>query len=676
MPLYRQVYKTKDLLNKIKQSHQIIKKAEREFKEITQGKYAPKKTPSINDTSSESTNELQYRWEADGLHLDNDNIPSRQVTSDEDISKELKEQYQQQLFDEEFINDCTDGEGCCNNDCEKIHRNASGKDRRHLGARRNFIDPKIITELKIPWRKKSLPYPLINAKGQLFDYNNGIVDQEADHLEILAKGRKQRVDFDIIPLGQETDIILGMAWLRRENPIIDWRNSQVTFPSNPESDNKTITKNNKRSQTLTTGEGIGKRGTERPPPPRGVQHKHKKGTRSKQQILGILQQHDPRKEPEPIPSQDRLANVPEEYRIYNKLFAKELETGVPKHSQWDHEINLTDNNLPFQKLYSLNEGELRTQKEYIDEMLKKGYIRESSSSSASSMFFIPKKNRKPRPVIDYQPVNARTVKDRTPLPLITELKDRLRGKKIFTALDLKGTYNLIRIKKGDNNVKETQAFLGFANYYQRFIKDFSKIANPLTELTKKDKPFEWNDKAQTAFKQLKEAIVSRPVLAIFNPDKEIKLETDSSDFALGGQISQRNNTGRLHPITFYSHKLHRAELNYPIYNKEFLAIINYFKEFRHYLMGSKHQVKVYTNHQNISYFATTHKLNQRQLRYAEYLCKFDFIIIHRKGSENSRADAISRRPDYDTGTAKAKEQVLEKNKKGEYRFTQQMQTLG
>ncbi|KAI7759627.1 hypothetical protein LZL87_014268 [Fusarium oxysporum] len=389
------------------------------------------------------------------------------------------------------------------------------------------------------------------------------------------------------------------------------------------------------------------------------------------------------------------------------------------------------------------------------------------------MFFVPKKNGKDRPVVDYRPVNARTIKDRTPLPLITELKDRLQGKKIFTALDLKGAYNLIRIKEGDEwktafrtrfglfeylvmpfgltnapatfqrminsvlrqyldifvvyylddiliflnseeehkehvykvdflghtitpgeirmeqkkisavaewkaptNVKETQAFLGFANYYRRFIKGFSKIAIPLTELTKKDKPFKWNNNAQEAFKQLKKAILSKPVLAIFDPEKEIELETDASDFALGGQIGQRDNEGKLHPVAFYSCKLQGAELNYPIYNKEFLAIVNYFREFRHYLIGNKHKVKVYTNHQNISYFATTHELNRRQLCYAEFLYKFDFVIIYRKGLENGRADAISRRPDYDTGTVKAREQVLEKNDKGEYQFTQKIVTLG
>ncbi|EMT67194.1 hypothetical protein FOC4_h10016567, partial [Fusarium odoratissimum] len=88
-----------------------------------------------------------------------------------------------------------------------------------------------------------------------------------------------------------------------------------------------------------------------------------------------------------------------------------------------------------------------------------------------------------------------------------------------------------------------------------------------------------------------------------------------------------------------------AELNYPIYDKEFLAIVNCFKEFRHYLRGSKHQVKVFTDHKNIAYFATTQELNRRQLRYAEYLCEFDFTIAHCKGTDNGRADAISRRPD-------------------------------
>ncbi|KAF5001727.1 hypothetical protein F66182_16208, partial [Fusarium sp. NRRL 66182] len=76
------------------------------------------------------------------------------------------------------------------------------------GAQRSFIDLEIVTELGILWKKKLSPYPLVNAEGQLFDYNDGIIDQETDHLEIFVKGKRRRVDFDIVPLGQDTDILL------------------------------------------------------------------------------------------------------------------------------------------------------------------------------------------------------------------------------------------------------------------------------------------------------------------------------------------------------------------------------------------------------------------------------------------------------------------------------------
>jgi transposase InsO family protein len=588
-----------------------------------------------------------------------------------------------------------------------------------------------------------------------------------------------------------------MAWLKRENPIINWTTGQVTFPSNSNSNDTTITTNNERSQTLTNDNGMSKREAQNSPIPKGKRQEYTIGMKRKKHILGMLTKTDPRKEVITTkPSQDRLSNIPKEYRMYDKLFQEELDTKIPEHSRWDHEINLIDDNVPFRKIYPLNEKESAELLVYLQEGLRKGHIRESSSPAGAPMMFVPKKNGKLRPVIDYRDLNARTIKDRTPLPLITELKDRLQGKQIFTALDLKGAYNLIRIKEGDewktafrtkyglyeylvmpfgltnapasfqkminyvlrqyldifvicylddilifsdneekhkehvhkvlkalqdaklliepekchfhvtevdflghtitpgeirmqrdkisavadwetpNSVKDTQKFLGFANYYRRFIKDFSKIANPLTELTKKDQPFAWSDKAQQAFEQLKKAILSEPVLVMFNPNKEIELETDASDFALGGQIGQRDDNGKLHPIAFYSHKLHGAELNYPIYDKEFLAIFNCFKEFRHYLMGSKHQIKVYTDHKNIVHFTTTQELNRRQTRYAEYLCEFDFVIIHRKGSDNGRADAISRRPDFDTGTVKAKEQLLEPTENGGYKFTQQAQVLG
>ncbi|RFN43552.1 pol polyprotein [Fusarium flagelliforme] len=628
------------------------------------------------------------------------------------------------------------------------------------GADINAINPRTVNTLQLPWQNKTQPYLLTNLEGGTLTYDGGLITREINHLKVFVGTRRHNVDLDIVPT-PGYDLMLGYPWLYRYNPHFHWRTGQIISMDDPsDADTDSESNDEQRSQTSTETASEVRREKNIHPPPKGARHKYEKGKRRhvRRTLATVTAQlydlnEKLKSEPRKPPEEDRLKNVPQEYQVYNKLFKEELDTKVPQHSRWDHEIILKSDDLPFQKIYNLNELELTTLRDYLEEELQKGNIRESTSLAGFPVMFVPKKNGKLRLVVDYRRLNDLTVKDRTPLPLITELKDRLQGKQIFTALDLKGAYNLIRIKEGDewktafrtkfglfeylvmpfgltnapatfqrmiNNVlrqyldvfvvcylddilifldnkeehqehihkvlkalqdanllvepekiKEVQSFLGFANYYRQFIRDFSKLANPLTELTKKDQKFEWNNKAQDAFDKLRNSILSEPVLIMFNPNEEIELETDSSDFALGGQIGQRDSEGRLHPIAFYSHKLHGAELRYPIYNKEFLAIVNCFKEFRHYLMGSKHQVKVYTNHQNISHFATTQELNRQQLRYAEYLCEFDFVIIHRKGSDNGRANAISRRPDFEEGaTCKAQEQLLEKNKKGEYQFTQ------
>jgi hypothetical protein len=152
----------------------------------------------------------------------------------------------------------------------------------------------------------------------------------------------------------------------------------------------------------------------------------------------------------PSGDEDRMKNVPKEYHKYAKLFQEKLDTGLPEHSQWDHEIYLKDGaTTKFHKIYNLNETQLVTLREYLDDKLEKGYIRPSKSEARYPVMFVPKKNGKLRLVVDYRQLNDVTIKDRTPLPLISKLRDRLHGKKYFTALNLKDAYNLIRIKPGD-----------------------------------------------------------------------------------------------------------------------------------------------------------------------------------------------------------------------------------
>ena len=128
------------------------------------------------------------------------------------------------------------------------------------------------------------------------------------------------------------------------------------------------------------------------------------------------------------------------------------------------------------------------------------------------------------------------------------------------------------------SVKEVQSFLGFANFYRKFIDGYSRLAAPLTTLTRKSVRFTWSDEAAAAFRSLQLAFTSAPILRHFQPDRPLVVEADASDFALGCVLSQPSDDGHLHPLCFYSRKFTPAELNYPIYDKELLAVVAAFKQ--------------------------------------------------------------------------------------------------
>jgi len=204
------------------------------------------------------------------------------------------------------------------------------------------------------------------------------------------------------------------------------------------------------------------------------------------------------------------------------------------------------------------------------------------------------------------------------------------------------------------SVRELQVFLGFTNFYRRFIERYSRITVPLTNLLKgSSATFNWGEAQERVFRQLKAAFTTAPLLLHFDPAKPCFVEPDASGSAIAGVLSQPDDadgtTGRAHrhPIAFYSRKLNPAEMNYETHDSELLAIVEAFKQWRHYLEGSAHTVTVLTDHNNLRYFMTTKELNGRQARWAEKLARFDFQIIHRPGKSNP-ADPPSRRPDYET----------------------------
>ncbi|KAL0168942.1 hypothetical protein M9458_037164, partial [Cirrhinus mrigala] len=444
-----------------------------------------------------------------------------------------------------------------------------------------------------------------------------------------------------------------------------------------------------------------------------------------------------------------LTGVPGEYCDLGLVFSKSRATSLPSHRPFDCTIDLLPGTSPPRgRLFSLSGPEREAMDKYIQESLKAGLIRHSSSPAGAGFFFVKKKDGSLRPCIDYRGLNDITVKNRYPLPLMSSAFELLQGAKVFTKLDLRNAYHLIRIREGDewktafntptghyeylvlpfgltnapavfqgmvNSVlgdminqfvfvylddilifspslqvhtqhvrqvlqrllenqlyvkadkcefhaksvsflgfvvsageikpdlakvkavaeKALQRFLGFANFYRRFIRNFGQVAAPLTALT--------STKAQEAFDNLKSRFISAPVLSIPDPKRQFIVEVDASDVGVGAVLSQRSpKDGRVHPCAFFSHRLNPAERNYDIGNRELLVVKLALGEWRHWLEGSAQPFLVWTDHKNLEYIRSAKRLSSRQPRWALFFDRFDFTLSYRPGSKNAKPDALSR----------------------------------
>ena len=486
---------------------------------------------------------------------------------------------------------------------------------------------------------------------------------------------------------------------------------------------------------------------------------------------------------------DELKRLPESYHDLVEVFSKSESEKLPAHRPYDISIDLMEGKQPtWGPLYNLSENELTVLKDYIEESLRKGHIRPSNSPCGAPVLFVKKKDGSLRLCVDYRALNAITVRDRYPLPLIDNLIDQLRVAVIFTALDLRGAYNLVRVRHGDewktafrtrygqyeylvmpfgltnapavfqrlmndlfrdyldqfvvvylddilvfskrqedhvehvrivlkvlldnglyckfskcefhvetveflgyvigkggvsmnqkkvevimnwkvpSSKTEVQSFIGFANYYRRFIREFAKLARPLHQLTKKDTLFIWTDAAQEAFETLKHRFVTAPILIYANPKKQFIVETDASNFAIGCVLSQYGDDNLIHPVAFYSCKLSDTETRWPIHDKELYGIIVAFRQWRRYLRGTTEPVLVYTDHRNLQYFMSKNLVNDRQIRWSMELSDYRFVINYRPGSSMGKADALSRQAEYKLPVDKKKifSQLISPESVGDY----------
>ena len=190
--------------------------------------------------------------------------------------------------------------------------------------------------------------------------------------------------------------------------------------------------------------------------------------------------------------------------------------------------------------------------------------------------------------------------------------------------------------------RQLMRFLGMAGYYRKFCKNFSGIAEPLTNLLKKSTKFKWNDKCQDAFDRLKAILKSAPVLLAPDFDKCFKLAVDASDVGIGAVLLQEDNNGIDHPVCYFSKKFNKHQKNYSTIEKECLALILAIQQFEVYLFSSTSPIVVFSDHNPLSFLHKLKNKNQRLLRWSLLLQEFNLDIRHIKGKDNIIPDALSR----------------------------------
>ena len=190
------------------------------------------------------------------------------------------------------------------------------------------------------------------------------------------------------------------------------------------------------------------------------------------------------------------------------------------------------------------------------------------------------------------------------------------------------------------NAREIRGFLGCVGYYRRFIDGYAKRAIPLTELLKKDTDFEWTERRQQAFEDLKAQLVKAPILSVPNWSEEFHVTIDASGWCLGSILWQFDKERRENPVYYASRQMSLAERNYTTTEREALAVVYSCKKFRHYLLGYK--VIFHTDHDSLKYLVNKPDLSGRLARWILLLQEFNYEVVVKPGKANSNADYLSR----------------------------------
>ena len=193
------------------------------------------------------------------------------------------------------------------------------------------------------------------------------------------------------------------------------------------------------------------------------------------------------------------------------------------------------------------------------------------------------------------------------------------------------------------NKSELQQFLGFVNYYRRFIKDCASVSKPLYQLTELNRHFKWTDQCQESFMRLRKALVSAPILAFPDCSRMFILDTDASNQGIGAVLSQEHDDGLEHVVAYASRALSKAERKYSVTRKELLAVVSFLHHFRPYLLGRRFKLR--TDHSSLLWLRNFKEPEGQLARWLEQLEEYDFDTEHRQGRLHGNADALSRLAD-------------------------------
>ena len=198
-----------------------------------------------------------------------------------------------------------------------------------------------------------------------------------------------------------------------------------------------------------------------------------------------------------------------------------------------------------------------------------------------------------------------------------------------------------------STIKGVREFLGFTGYYRRFVPDYSTVAQPLVRLLGKDCKFKWTDACQDAFKALHALLIKAPVLTFPKEDLPYIVDTDASDYGIGGVLSQCIE-GTEHVIAYYSKSLNPAQQKYCTTRRELLAVVATLDHFKGYVWGPKFLVR--TDHAALVWLKNLKNIQGMLARWLAKLQQFNFDIVHRTGAQHGNADGLSRCPQCERGS--------------------------